>query len=61
MEEPIPKEKAWISLHPHGILNIGLIWNAYWEFDCVMLASRMLLALPFLGIFLRLWGVQPVY
>lgn len=27
--EPIPEKKALISLHPHGILNIGLIWNCY--------------------------------
>ncbi len=56
-EEAIDEKKSLISLHPHGIFNLGLTFNNHCNYKCVPLASRALLMLPFMGMGLKWWDV----
>jgi hypothetical protein len=56
-----PEEKCLFGIHPHGILTAGVF--TFMNFpegpfsNVVILASRAMLSLPFVGLFLKLWGV----
>lgn len=61
-QEPIPENQcAMFCLHPHSVLSYCIPSNMNAD-DSKMsgmtgLASRFLLALPFVGLELRLWGI----
>jgi len=50
--------------HPHGVLSVGLLTNMHLKDgpfrNVVGLSSRVMLNVPVVGLFLRLWGVQSV-
>ena len=65
-DEPIPEtEKCMFGFHPHGVLSVSIL--VYMNFKkgpisrIVGMASRFMLSLPFVGIILRLWGIQGVH
>jgi hypothetical protein len=51
-------------MHPHGVLSTGLLANMNLKTgplsSAVGLLSRAMLACPFVGLFLRLWGMESV-
>lgn len=64
-EQPIEKnEKCLFGIHPHGVLSICCTVNMNLKntpfADITGLSSRMMLLCPFVGLILRLWGVQSV-
>ncbi|KAL4429145.1 hypothetical protein ABPG74_015173 [Tetrahymena malaccensis] len=61
LEEPVKENKALLSYHPHCIFNFTFLWNSVHNcYNQIFLASRMLLNVPFLGIAVKLMGVQSV-
>jgi hypothetical protein len=50
--------------HPHGVLSAGIITNMHLKDgpfkNVVGLSSRVMLFVPIVGLFLRLWDVQSV-
>jgi len=60
-DEKLPEKNALIGAHPHGVIGYGLMLSALATnraFTC--LASRVILSIPFNGLFLRWVGVESV-
>jgi len=49
-----------LTIHPHGVFNLGLVWNYDVNFNVKILASRMIMMAPILGMFLKIFDVESV-
>ena len=60
----MPSEKALICHHPHAIYTFGLLFNSGLKEtgyqNITILGSRFALAIPFVGLLLKFWGVEGV-
>jgi hypothetical protein len=57
----LKNEKCILAFHPHGIYSIGLIGNINLRLKNInILASRIVLLVPFLGLTLKWWNSLPV-
>ncbi|KRX00568.1 hypothetical protein PPERSA_12787 [Pseudocohnilembus persalinus] len=60
-EEEIPKKKALIGCHPHGVIAFGVQLNTIDQLQIkAYLASRVILSMPISGMILRWAGIESV-